>query len=65
MTEPITISAKEFARFISENDAVPAAFESKRETNEQGELITTDYRVDGHTGASEIRNNDDEEMYLH
>ncbi|MCQ2083119.1 MAG: hypothetical protein MJY58_01305 [Bacteroidaceae bacterium] len=66
MTEPIGISAREFAEFISENDAVPAAFESKRETDESGVLITTDYRVDGTTSASAIgKGQASEEMYLH
>lgn len=64
MIEPITVSAREFAAFIANTDAVPAAFESKRETNEKGELITTDYRVDGRTGASQLEYNDGE-MYLH
>ncbi len=66
MIEPINISAREFAEFIAGNDAVPAAFESKRETNEDGVLITTDYRVDGTTSASAVGNGrTTEEMYLH
>lgn len=66
MVEPINISAREFAEFIANNDAVPAAFESKRETNEEGVLITTDYRVDGTTSASAVGNSQStEEMYLH
>ncbi len=33
MTEPIRFSAKEFADFIDDNAAIPALFESKRETD--------------------------------
>lgn len=52
MIEPISLTAREFADFIKNNKAVPAAFESKRETDDQGRLITTDYRIDGTTSAS-------------
>ncbi|MCQ2057044.1 MAG: hypothetical protein MJY75_02410 [Bacteroidaceae bacterium] len=66
MVEPVNISAREFAEFIAGNDAVPAAFESKRETDKDGVLITTDYRVDGTTSASAVGNGSTtEEMYLH
>lgn len=67
MVEPISISAKKLADFISDNDAIPANFESKRETDAQGNLITTDFRVDGSTGASALTGSNEvsEEMYLH
>jgi len=66
MVEPVRYSARELAQFVSDNDAVPAAFESKRETNEEGVLITRDYRVDGRTGASATGTGEaSEEMYLH
>lgn len=66
MIEPIKISAHELADFVSGTDATPAAFESKRETDAEGNLLTTDYRIDGTTGASAIGSGQaSEEMYLH
>ena len=65
MTGPVQISAKELASFVKDNEAVPSAFESKREKNEKGEIITTDYRVDGKTGASMLQDAGLEGNYLH
>lgn len=50
--EPISVRPEDFAKLISESDAIPAAFESKRETDNDGNLTTSDYRIDGMTGAS-------------
>ena len=56
MVEPIEISAHDFADFINSNEALPAAFESKRETDLDGNLVTEYYRIDGTTGAT-VSNN--------
>jgi len=52
--EPISISPDEFASVILDTQAIPAAFESKRETDNDGNIVTVDYRIDGTTGASTV-----------